>query len=61
MKSRQEIINELSRLYRLQEEGKRVKSLINELENQLYESDYELDAEKTRKKDKKNRKEVKNG
>ncbi len=44
--TKQEVINELSRLYRLQEEGKKVKVLIRELEERLYQiTDDELDAE----------------
>ena len=42
---RQEIINELYKLYRLKEEGKKVDILIQELEAKLYEtSDDDLDA-----------------
>jgi hypothetical protein len=43
--TRSEMLNELSRLYVLQREGKRVKSLIRELELELWEKcDEELDA-----------------
>ena len=44
--SKQEIINELSKLYTLQREGKKVKVLINELEALLFElCDDEMDDE----------------
>jgi len=43
--TRSEMLNELSKLYVLQREGKRVKSLIRELELELWEKcDEELDA-----------------
>ena len=60
MKNKQEIINELARLYRLQEEGKTVRSRINELEEKLCElCDNELDAETVYEKDKAKWKKVK--
>ena len=44
--TKQEILNELARLYTLQKEGKKVKSLIRQLEEQLWQvTDDELDAE----------------
>lgn len=44
--TKQEIINELARLYALQKEGKKVKNLIRELEAELWQvCDDELDAE----------------
>lgn len=44
--SRQEILNELSKLYVLQEQGKKVKTLIAEYEEMLYRlTDEELDSE----------------
>ena len=43
--TKQEIINELSKLYRLQQEGKKVQRLIQEYEEKLCEAiDCELDA-----------------
>lgn len=60
--TKQEIINELSKLYCLQKEGKKVKALINELEQQLWdECDDELDAKKVNEKNQTNRKKVRNG
>jgi hypothetical protein len=48
--NKQEIINELSRLYTLQREGKKVKSLIRQLEEELWEvCDDELDKELNKK------------
>jgi hypothetical protein len=45
--SKQEVINELSKLYRLQQEGKKVGNLIQEYEALLCQvCDNELDAEK---------------
>ena len=42
---KQEILDELARLYALQKEGKKIKSLINVLEYALFEAiDDELDA-----------------
>ena len=44
--SKQEIINELSKLYALQREGKKVKALINEYEALLFEQcDDEMDKD----------------
>ncbi len=44
--TKQEILNELAKLYTLQREGKKVKSLIRELETLLWQvCDDELDAE----------------
>lgn len=49
--SKQEILNELAKLYCLQREGKKVKALIRELEQKLYEEvDDELDKEIEEKK-----------
>lgn len=60
--SKQEILNELSKLYCLQKEGKKVKALINELEQQLWDKcDEELDAKKVDEENQKNRKKVRNG
>jgi len=43
--TRSEMLNELSKLYVLQREGKKVKALIRELELELWEKcDEELDA-----------------
>jgi len=43
--TRSEMLNELSKLYVLQREGKKIKSLIRELELELWEKcDEELDA-----------------
>lgn len=57
---KEELINELSRLYRLRQEGIKVESLIRELEEKLWkECDKALDSEKTNAKNKKNGKEVK--
>ena len=62
MKNKQEIINELSRLYRLQEEGKTVRNRINELEEKLCEvCDNELDTTKAHEENKKKRKEINHG
>jgi len=45
--NRQEILNELFKLYRLQQEGKNVQTLIEDLEEKLFEKcTEELDAEK---------------
>lgn len=50
--TKQEVLNELCKLYRLQEEGKKVKVLIAEYEEMLYRlSDEELDAEEDDEKD----------
>lgn len=44
--TKQGVINELSRLYRLQAEGKKVKSLIAQYEELLFRlTDDELDSE----------------
>ena len=44
--TKQEILNALSRLYRLQAEGKKVKSLIAQYEELLFRlTDDELDSE----------------
>jgi hypothetical protein len=46
--TKQEVLNALSRLYRLQEEGKKVDCLIAEYEELLFRlTDDELDEEKT--------------
>ena len=59
--TKQEILNELARLYALQREGKKIKSLINVMEHKLWEEcDEELDAEETDEENQKNRK-VSNG
>lgn len=45
LNTKQEVINELSRLYRLQAEGKKVKSLIAKYEELLFRlTDDELDS-----------------
>lgn len=50
--TKQEIINELAKLYALQREGKKVKSLIRELEERLMQvCDDELDSETTDEED----------
>lgn len=62
MMSKQEIINELSKLYCLQREGKKVKALIADLEQQLSDKcDEELDAKAADEKNQKNGKKVKHG
>ena len=44
--TKQDILNELSRLYRLQAEGKKVKSLIAQYEELLFSlTDDELDSD----------------
>lgn len=46
LNTKQEVINELSQLYRLQAEGKKVKSLIAQYEELLFRlTDEELDSE----------------
>jgi len=56
--TKQEIINELSKLYILQREGKRVKTLIYDLEEKLCEiCDDELDTKKVNETNPKNGKE----
>jgi len=53
--TKQEIINELSKLYALQAEGKRVRVLIQQYEQRLCEvCDSELDEEKAHAKNPKN-------
>jgi len=48
--TRSEMLNELSKLYVLQREGKKVKSLIRQLEEELWEvCDDELDKELNKK------------
>lgn len=48
----QEVVNELSRLYRLQNEGKEVSTLINELEGKLMPlCDEKVDTEKANEED----------
>lgn len=50
--TKQEILNELARLYTLQKEGKKVKSLIKQLEEQLWQvTDDELDAKEADEED----------
>ena len=59
MKNKQEIINELARLYRLQEEGKTVRNRINELENELCEMcDNGMDEKKVNEENPKKRKKI---
>jgi len=59
--TKQEILNELARCYALQREGKKVKTLIRELEQELWLCcDDELDEEASNETNKKNRK-VRNG
>lgn len=58
MDVKQELINELSKLYALQREGKKVKVLIQEYESKLFElCDEEMDAERANVKIPKNGKE----
>lgn len=48
--TKSELLNELSKLYTLQREGKKVKTLIRELELELWEKcDEELDAKEAAK------------
>lgn len=50
--TKSEVLNELSKLYRLQEEGKKVKSLIAKLEELLFcLTDDELDAKEADEED----------
>jgi hypothetical protein len=50
--TKQEILNELSKLYTLQREGKKVKSLIRELEEKLMQvCDDELDSKEVDEED----------
>lgn len=50
--TRQEICNELARLYALQKEGKKIKTLIREMEALLWQvCDDELDAEEVDEED----------
>lgn len=50
--TKQELLNSLSRLYRLEEEGKKVSSLILEYEELLYRlTDDELDSEEVDEED----------
>ena len=54
--TKSELLNELSKLYVLQREGKRVKTLTRELEQQLWEKcDEELDAKMDDERIRKNR------
>ncbi len=47
MRSKQELINKLCKLYRLRDEGKNVEVLIEQVEEELYET---MDGDKARKK-----------
>jgi len=52
----QEVVNELSRLYRLKAEGKKVETLITSLEQKLFcVCDKKMDTEKANEKNKEKR------